>query len=257
MNEYQIGIPSLPTPERPRTLTTGPLRPLAWLAIASIVASTLFSLLVAVMVFPMIEAVEAVIDQPAEGAAAADLEAALLGIAAVAAVGLLAWACAAGFFIAWLHRARVNLERAGVLGFSRSSGWVIGVWFIPFVNLVMPYWIVAEIADASDHRSRWWRPAGDAVSGRGLLIGWWLTWVGALVIDRVGSAMTDNMIERAATAQQLGAVIPIAVGGSAVTAALFIAAAVQVTMLILRVTRHQHDWTAADAAAGSPAVSQA
>lgn len=249
MNEHLL-------PTLPRTLTPGPLRLLAWLAIASIVASTVFSIIGVTVTLPMLEAAGGAVDESAGEGPMATSDGVLSVIAVVSMIGLVLWACAAGFFIAWLYRARVNLEQAGIVGFSRSRGWLIGAWFIPFVNLVMPYRIVVEVAEASDHRSRWWRPAEEVASGRRLLIGWWLTWVGALVVDRIGSANSTKIVELAVTEEELAAALPTVVAAAVVTAALFIAAAVQVTLLILRVTRHQHDWTTADAARAAGASPQ-
>jgi Domain of unknown function (DUF4328) len=53
-------------------------------------------------------------------------------------------------FLVWLHRAYNNLPSLGVPRPDYSSGWVIGSWFVPLLNLVRPYQIVKYIWNKSD-----------------------------------------------------------------------------------------------------------
>ncbi len=48
-------------------------------------------------------------------------------------------------FLVWQHRAYSNLRPLGVPRPEFSSGWVIGSWFVPFLNLVHPFQITKYI----------------------------------------------------------------------------------------------------------------
>jgi len=60
-------------------------------------------------------------------------------------VSLLLFIISAITFISWLKRAYYNLQQKKSLLLSYTPGWVIGVWFVPIVNLYRPYQIVKEL----------------------------------------------------------------------------------------------------------------
>jgi hypothetical protein len=90
-------------------------------------------------------------------------------------------------FLAWVHRAYANLRPLGARRLRRSPGAAVAVWFIPFANLVLPHTVVAEIAEHSSAPGE--RPL------RGLVLGWWLSWLAAGVI---GNASARLMTQGAA-----------------------------------------------------------
>lgn len=51
------------------------------------------------------------------------------------------------FFLMWVYRARENLTAFGVgkRQLQYSSGWAVGSFFVPFVNLVVPYRAMKEL----------------------------------------------------------------------------------------------------------------
>jgi hypothetical protein len=76
-------------------------------------------------------------------------------------------------FCLWTHRVYRNLPALGARGLRYTPGWAVGWLFVPFANLVVPYFVFAEI----------WRnsiptPAdgtkGNAKRISPLLIGWWI-----------------------------------------------------------------------------------
>lgn len=77
-------------------------------------------------------------------------------------------------FLVWFHRLYTNLPALGATDLRFSSGWAIGAWFVPFLNLWRPKQIADDIWRASD-------PDADTVSGphwRGRPVGgvvhfWW------------------------------------------------------------------------------------
>jgi hypothetical protein len=47
-------------------------------------------------------------------------------------------------FMVWLYRARINADGRGWPQ-RESPGWAIGAWFVPVVNLWLPFQIMADI----------------------------------------------------------------------------------------------------------------
>lgn len=90
---------------------------------------------------------------------------------------LLAMLTAGVLTIIWCYRARKNLDAFPEAVTPIGAGWAIGGWLVPFVNLVMPYRVVANIARESLNR---------AVTPTSLKV-WWAVWVAYLVGDRVVS----------------------------------------------------------------------
>jgi hypothetical protein len=100
-------------------------------------------------------------------------------------------------FLLWLHRAYKNL-----LAFAPrtefSPGWVVGNWFIPFINLVLPYQAVKELWIKSD-------PAVDfsanfARTSEGaratMLVGvWWFFWIVSNIAGRVYASLEKGGCE--------------------------------------------------------------
>ena len=86
---------------------------------------------------------------------------------------------ASGFaFLLWLYRASRNLVDAGVSDLRRSPAWTIASYFIPFVNLVVPFRAMREIYNRSHGEEAWHADAdvGDVSS-------WWSCYIGGLVLQ--------------------------------------------------------------------------
>ena len=66
---------------------------------------------------------------------------------AAATIVLIGLVAGAACFIPWFHRAYKNLSTWHATRFR--SGWAIGAWFVPFLNLVRPYQIAKELATLS------------------------------------------------------------------------------------------------------------
>ncbi|MCC6406559.1 MAG: DUF4328 domain-containing protein [Planctomycetes bacterium] len=48
------------------------------------------------------------------------------------------------FWLVWFHRAYGNLKLLGRKHTKYGPGWAVGYWFVPVVNLVMPYLLTRE-----------------------------------------------------------------------------------------------------------------
>lgn len=96
---------------------------------------------------------------------------------AISLFGLLIFIATVVVFLIWQHRAYNNLPPLGVPRPDFSSGWVIGSWFVPFLNLIRPYEIVKYIRGKSDPETV---DAGGGYYGAGgnsTLKAWWGFWL--------------------------------------------------------------------------------
>lgn len=118
-------------------------------------------------------------------------------------------------FLMWFHRAYKNLPAFGVTT-EQTPGWAVGMWFIPFANLVRPYQAVREMWVKSD-------PGGDFRQGydeRGLasksaaLVGvWWAAWLISNFVDRFYGRLAWD----AETPDQLSSVASLGVASDLLT----------------------------------------
>jgi hypothetical protein len=88
-------------------------------------------------------------------------------------------------FLAWLSRAVDNVPALGGGNPIHSPGAAIGWWFVPFVNLIAPYQIVADL----------WRRMATSPAGRSvaIILAWWLLWVGGAVVERALGVGVDSV----------------------------------------------------------------
>ena len=90
-------------------------------------------------------------------------------------------------FCMWTHRVARNLPALGGWGLKYTPGWAVGWFFIPLANLVMPYFVAAEIWRESDPEQRHLdgqeiKPASPLVAG------WWISYVVYAVVPTLVSA---------------------------------------------------------------------
>lgn len=68
----------------------------------------------------------------------------------------------------WVYQAHANLHRLRLRGLNYGPGWAVGSFFVPFVNLVVPYRAMRELCNRSFGESEYQahEPVGDVSS-------WW------------------------------------------------------------------------------------
>lgn len=146
-----------------------------------------------------------------------DLREMLLGFG-----GTALFAVTAIVFLMWFHRAYSNVEALGHMR-ERTSGWAVGVWFIPIASLFWPYQMTKEIFRKD-------MPATDDedVAFKGvppLVTIWWIAWVGSnifgQVVFRLSDTYTVSGLENATVMSMVHSVVAI---GSAVLAILMVRA---------------------------------
>jgi hypothetical protein len=93
-------------------------------------------------------------------------------------------------WLMWQHRAHRNLPALGSQNLRFTPGWVVGWWFIPFANIVMPPRTMNELWKASDPNvgAVDWK----AVATSPVLPLWWATWLGRQVLFVIGASVGRN-----------------------------------------------------------------
>ncbi len=122
---------------------------------------------------------------------------------------LAAYIGAAVFFIRWFHPAYSNLQAlGGELRFK--TGWAIGAWFVPILNLWRPKQIANDIWRGSDPsvRSAHLHVSKTAVTP--LLGFWWGAWIIASFVGNVAGRgwWSSATAEEAGTEAVLGGIEP-------------------------------------------------
>ena len=142
---------------------------------------------------------------------AEELYAGLGGIQAFASFAIIP------FFIWWLRRATANVRALGAEDQRYGTGWAVGGWFVPILSFWRPLQIANQAWRASDPsvprgNSRDWK----SLPVSGLLIFWWLSWLGTSVAGGIAdAAYGESSLENASAA--LGAVIATQLGVVAAT----------------------------------------
>lgn len=108
---------------------------------------------------------------------------------AISFFGLLIVIATIVVFLIWQHRAYKNLPPLGVPRPDFSSGWVVGSWFVPFLNLVRPYQIVKYIWGKSDPETVNMSSGYYDMSGNFRLKAWWGFWLFSNFVDNLSGRL--------------------------------------------------------------------
>ena len=82
----------------------------------------------------------------------------------------------------WIYRAHANLRDAGVGELHYSPGWSVGSFFVPLVNLVVPFQAMRELYNRSHGEGPW--QAASAVED---VTSWWSCQIAATVVSTVAA----------------------------------------------------------------------
>jgi hypothetical protein len=123
----------------------------------------------------------------------------------IADVQLAVFALTALAFVVWFYRAYENLRPLGVENLRWGSGWAIGGWFVPLLNLVRPKSLANDIWRGSDPAlpPQLERPSGPVPWWHNL---WWALFLADGIFARVASQAFDDastLAERADTSNLL------------------------------------------------------
>jgi hypothetical protein len=111
----------------------------------------------------------------------------------VSLFGLFVFIAAAVVFLFWQHRAYKNLPALDVPRPEFSSGWVIGSWFVPILNLFRPYEIMKYIHNKSDPETVRIGFGDYDTGGDSTLKAWWGFWIATAIVGR----FSDRIYRRA------------------------------------------------------------
>lgn len=109
----------------------------------------------------------------------------------VSALQFLFFVLTAIFFIRWFHRSYRNLRSLGMRR-RYGTGWAIGAWFVPFLNLVRPKKIANDIWRESDPDID--TPVRELGVGplSALLNWWWAAYLGSSILDNIASTAVNS-----------------------------------------------------------------
>jgi len=131
-------------------------------------------------------------------------------------LNVLGWIASGAFiatamaFMAWLSRAIDNVPALGGGTPSASPRWAIAWWFIPFANLGMPYEVVRDLDARMSDQPR----AGHPI----LLVAWWFTFVGSVVLSGVAVELGTDTARAAITTYAVGLASVVLTAAAAVLA---------------------------------------
>jgi|RhiMetdeSRZDD1v2_1073273.scaffolds.fasta_scaffold677685_1 hypothetical protein len=114
----------------------------------------------------------------------------MIGVAMVTAI----------FFLIWIYRAHKNLRALDATDLKYTPGWAIGGFFVPILNIVRPYQVVAEIWRASAPDARRSRGVWTYESTPVFISLWWGFWLLSGFLDSIsvvmvfGAGQTDQMV---------------------------------------------------------------
>jgi hypothetical protein len=151
----------------------------------------------------------------------------LLMLAAIGGVLLLgSMVVAIILFCVWVYRANRNARALGARGMRFTPGWTVGWFFVPIMNLFMPYQAVKEIWQTGDPR----RGPDDWKTGGSTLVGaWWGFWLlanlGGRALDSIGATSSGQ--------------VAILFGVAAIDALLFVTASVLACCVVQGIVRRQ------------------
>lgn len=94
----------------------------------------------------------------------------------------------------WINRSHKNARALGVAGLSSSPAMAVGSFFIPIVNLFLPYRAMKELVSGSLKANH--QPPIAAKLGF-----WWFTWIVGNLLSRLSNKMIDNQAESGTLAE--------------------------------------------------------
>ncbi len=89
-------------------------------------------------------------------------------------------------YLVWVYRASANVHALGATGLGASAGMAVGMYFIPFYNLVAPVTAMIEIRKASQDAPNW-----AAQKNSPIVAIWWslqILTIGGSVVSQLASA---------------------------------------------------------------------
>lgn len=172
--------------------------------------------------------------------------------AAMSSLSFLGMVVTAVLWVIWFRRVRLNAEVFAPGTHRFGSGWAVGSWFTPVVNLWFPKQMANDIYRAS-------APGGPQSAPKGLLNSWWVLWIAANAVSVVGDAVyrvADRRLGDAVGSDWEDAVrlLNTSLSISGFAQLLLLADAVLALLVVRQLTRMQEQRAMAGPLAMPPAV---
>jgi hypothetical protein len=141
-------------------------------------------------------------------------------------------------FIAWFYGMYKNLRLMGRHP-RHGTGWAIGGWFVPILNLWRPKDIADQIYRGSDPDSGYTDPLWEERTVPAVMHFWWAAWVGALILWRVSAVMSREALQGADISEYKNATIAMTVADI-----LTVIAGILAVIVVRKLTERQAAWAA-------------
>jgi hypothetical protein len=151
--------------------------------------------------------------------------------AAIVGGELIVFVLTAIAFLMWTYRAYKNLPALGAHNLEQSPGWAVGWYFVPFANLIKPYYVMVEIVRHSN-------PEGIGVNARASSTANVGRWWAAYIISGIVGWIAGTTLSSGAASHSIDSMMT-GVGIGMVGKAINIVAALLAILLIARVDKEQ------------------
>jgi hypothetical protein len=100
-------------------------------------------------------------------------------------VQTLVFAVTAVVTLRWIYLANANARALGAEDMMVSPGWAVGWFFVPLMNLVMPFVMMRELWKASARPKDWQMESAPAP-----ILLWWILWIASGIAGAVGFSLS-------------------------------------------------------------------
>lgn len=107
----------------------------------------------------------------------------LLAVAVLVRFGL--FVVTAILALTWLYRANLNARAMGATDMMVSPVLSVVWWFVPLLNLAMPYIAIRDLWRASEKPRDW-----QGLSAPATILIWWLLWLASNIVSTIGWRLT-------------------------------------------------------------------
>ena len=97
----------------------------------------------------------------------------------------------------WIYRANANAHALGAADMMVSPGWAVGWFFVPLMNLAMPFIAVREMWKASANPKDWQLEPASA-----MILVWWLSWLASGIAGMIGFRLSLELGKEAGPAAE-------------------------------------------------------
>lgn len=134
-------------------------------------------------------------------------------------------------FIMWFRRAYNNLNLSERASTKYHEGWAAGAWFVPFLNLARPYFIMQEIWEKTQeatHNLISYKPSK--------IVGWW--WV-VWIINNIGTNFINRYFKESNVEELITSTIAALIFNSVELIALVLLIVIMKNVIVFERNLHQ------------------